>query len=105
MKVSKSFALMFVFVVLGLIPAASASAQPACKFGYEGRIGPDHWWEICQPQNPTCLAGQTVVGAGATRRLPLGGRRPAEDPARPVGRAAVAHRPARRAGGPPAGAG
>lgn len=58
MKISKSFALLFVFAVLGLAPAASASAQPACPFGYEGRIGPDHWWEICQPKNLTCLSGQ-----------------------------------------------
>jgi carbonic anhydrase len=38
---------------------AAATAPPAdCTWSYQGPTGPEHWWEICPPQNALCKAGQ-----------------------------------------------
>lgn len=48
----------FAFALLALtLAGAPAAASGVCPFSYEGATGPEHWWELCAPQNLTCEAG------------------------------------------------
>jgi len=38
--------------------AAPAAESADCQWSYEGPTGPEHWWEICPPQNALCKAGK-----------------------------------------------
>ncbi|HYG64024.1 MAG TPA: carbonic anhydrase family protein [Thermoanaerobaculia bacterium] len=61
MKITRGSFFVFLFaltVTLAGPAVLKAETADACAFGFEGAIGPDHWWEICAPKNLTCAAGQ-----------------------------------------------
>src|SRR5215218_880876 len=57
MKIKKSLATSFLFVLLTLTLASTSAGAADCSYSYTGATGPGHWWEICQPANYTCEAG------------------------------------------------
>jgi carbonic anhydrase len=69
-----TFRSRFAFAVL-MTALAQMSVGPVaaaeCHYGYEGAEGPEHWWELCAPENYTCEAG--------TRQSPI------DLPAAPLG--------------------
>jgi carbonic anhydrase len=54
--------------------AAPAAEGADCPWSYEGPTGPDHWWELCPPQNALCKVGKRqspiVLGAAEPADLP-----------------------------------
>jgi carbonic anhydrase len=50
-------------------PLAACAPAGDCSWSYTGARGPDHWWEICPPQNALCKDGteQSPIDLGGAR--------------------------------------